>query len=194
MRFEWTDDIVRQTVSWWTEGKSGGEIAELLTNQSGEITRSAVLGKLHRIGAMKPDATRRKATHPKVNNALKADAVPKPAKPKLAPVYARGFQRPKLKLVVAGNGAVMVVPPPVRSPRAEYREVAATVAIEPRVWTSRKFGECAFPVDGEGADTRSCCNPTKGATYCPTHARVMLGTMPKSWAGFSQPNFAKKVA
>ena len=189
MKFEWTDEVVRGVLDMWTEGKSGGEIADTLKAQGHEITRSAALGKLHRIGAMKPGATRRKATHPKVNNALKAE---KPAK--LAPVFTRGFQRPKLKLVVAGNGAVMVVPPPVRSPRAEYREVAATVAIEPRVWTSRKFGECAYPVDGEGADTRSCCNPTKGKTYCPTHARVMLGTMPKSWAGFSQRNFAKKVA
>lgn len=191
MKFEWTDDVVRQVVAAWTAGKSGGEIAEELTKAGMEISRSAVLGKLHRIGAMKPGATRQ-ATHPKVNNAFKAEKVAKPAK--LAPVFTRGFQRPKLKMVVAGNGAVMVVPPPVRSPRAEYREVAATVAIEPRVWTSRKFGECAYPVDGEGADTRSCCNPTKGKTYCPTHARVMLGTMPKSWAGFSQPNFAKKVA
>ena len=191
MKFEWTDDVVRQVVAAWTAGKSGGEIAEELTNAGMEITRSAVLGKLHRIGAMKPGATRQK-THPKVNNAFKA--TPKPPKAKLAPVFTRGFQRPKLKLVVAGNGAVMVVPPPVREPRTYCRDVDASVAIEPRVWTSRKFGECAYPVDGEGADTRSCCNQTGGKTYCPTHARVMLGTMPKSWAGFSQPNFAKKVA
>jgi len=192
MRFEWTDQIIRDVVDAWTAGKSGGEIAADLKGQGYTVTRSAILGKLHRIGAMKPDATRRKATHPKVNNALKAE--PKPAQPKLAPVYARGFQRPKLKLVVAGNGAVMVVPPPVREPRTYCRDVDASVASEPRVWTSRKIGECAYPVDGEGADTRSCCNPTSGKTYCATHARVMLGTMPKSWAGFSQPNFAKKVA
>lgn len=194
MAFEWTDEIVTRALEMWTAGQSGGEIADELTKAGQDITRSAVLGKLHRIGAMKPGMVRR-ATHPKTNNALK---VFKPAKPaKLKPVanaFARGFQRPKLKLVVAGNGTVIVVPPPVRDPRTQYREVASTVAVEPRVWTSRKFGECAFPVDGEGADTRSCCNPTKGQTYCATHARVMRGDMPKSWAGFSQPAFAKKVA
>ena len=194
MKFEWTDETVTRTLEMWIAGKSGTDIANVLTAEGREITRSAVLGKLHRIGAMKPDATRRKATPPQTNNAVKVARVPKPEKPILAPSYARGFKRPKLKLVVAGNGALLVIPPPVHEPRAYGREVDASVAIAPRVWTSRKFGECAFPVDGEGADTRSCCNPTKGATYCTTHARVMRGDMPKSWAGYSQPNFARKVA
>jgi GcrA cell cycle regulator len=193
VKFEWTDETVTRTLEMWISGKSGTDIANILTAEGREITRSAVLGKLHRIGAMKPDATRRKATPPKTNNAVKVFPVPRPEKPKLAPSYARGFKRPKLKLVVAGNGALLVIPPPVHEPRAYGREVDASVAIAPRVWTSRKFGECAFPVDGEGADTRSCCNPT-AKTYCNTHARVMRGDMPKSWAGFAQPNFARKVA
>jgi hypothetical protein len=41
-----------------------------------------------------------------------------------------------------------------------------------RVWTERKFGECAFPVGGVGADTRSCCAATTGV-YCDHHQEVM---------------------
>jgi hypothetical protein len=134
MAFEWTDDIVRESVQWWIEGKSGTDIADLLSLRGPTVTRSAVLGKLHRIGAMKPDATRRKATPPQTNNAVKVAKVPKPEKPILAPSYARGFKRPKLKLVVAGNGALLVIPPPVHEPRAYGREVDASVAIAPRVW------------------------------------------------------------
>lgn len=48
-----------------------------------------------------------------------------------------------------------------------------TVQCSPRHWESRVFGECAFPVSGNGADTLSCCNPTSG-TYCKAHQAVMF--------------------
>ena len=43
---KWTDERVAKLVRLWGEGYSGGEIAEVL----GWTTRSAVLGKLHRMG------------------------------------------------------------------------------------------------------------------------------------------------
>ena len=50
-----------------------------------------------------------------------------------------------------------------------------TIALAPRPWLSRDRGECAFPVDGEGWTTRSCCNPCGPASYCPTHHAIMAG-------------------
>ncbi len=43
----------------------------------------------------------------------------------------------------------------------------------PRPWLSRRAGECAFPVDGEGALTRSCCSPAGDCGYCAYHLALM---------------------
>lgn len=66
---------------------------------------------------------------------------------------------------------------PMRPPQVSKRAVVTGPALvvdngAGRLWTERKFGECAFPVGGAGADTRSCCAPTT-ATYCDHHAEVM---------------------
>jgi len=55
------------------------------------------------------------------------------------------------------------------------KHVPSPIAIAPRPWLTRAFGECAFPVDGESWTTRSCCNPTGGETYCSMHRRLMRG-------------------
>ena len=49
------------------------------------------------------------------------------------------------------------------------------LAFAPRPWMTREKGECAFPVDGEGVSTRSCCNPSGGGIYCAAHAAAMRG-------------------
>jgi hypothetical protein len=47
---------------------------------------------------------------------------------------------------------------------------------QPRPWLTRGHGECAFPSDGEGADTLSCCKPCDGGTpYCAVHRWRMKG-------------------
>jgi hypothetical protein len=44
----------------------------------------------------------------------------------------------------------------------------------PRPLVSRKFGECAFPVEGDSHDTLYCCLPVKPEkNYCKAHYRVM---------------------
>lgn len=177
-RFVWTDDSFEQAKAWFLAGRSATEIAR---EMHPDLTRSAVLGKFFRKGIQRP----RPAAPAKKPKAPKAVKEPNN--------FGSGFKRPKLKTVVVGNGAVILVGPSP-APREQARDVAAFVAHAPRVWTSRKRGECAFPVGGSGADTLSCCNPTKGATYCATHAAVMAGNMPKSWAGFSTPRFARAVA
>jgi hypothetical protein len=52
-------------------------------------------------------------------------------------------------------------------------EPSPDLAIAPRPWLSRLPDECAFPVDGEGWLTRSCCNPSVGHRYCGAHERLM---------------------
>jgi hypothetical protein len=47
------------------------------------------------------------------------------------------------------------------------------IAVAPRPWLSRMSGECAFPVDGEDAFVRACCNPAGPSGYCDAHAAIM---------------------
>jgi hypothetical protein len=49
------------------------------------------------------------------------------------------------------------------------------IAHAPRPWLSRLKGECAYPAEGEGVATQSCCNPCGQALYCFRHARIMRG-------------------
>lgn len=44
----------------------------------------------------------------------------------------------------------------------------------PRPWLTREFGECAWPVSGQGADTFSCCAPVDDPKrpYCARHSRI----------------------
>jgi hypothetical protein len=44
-----------------------------------------------------------------------------------------------------------------------------------RPWLSRRPGECAFPVAGDGLQTRSCCRPCDSGSYCVAHRRRMRG-------------------
>jgi hypothetical protein len=52
------------------------------------------------------------------------------------------------------------------------------IAAQPRPWLTRQPGECAFPVDGCGRETRSCCNPCGSETYCKVHSRIALRGAP----------------
>lgn len=64
---------------------------------------------------------------------------------------------------------------------AEIRSrVGAVEGSRPKPWTARGRGECAWPVEGDGADVRSCCGPcTAGRRYCDPHFAVMYQRRPK---------------
>ena len=55
-------------------------------------------------------------------------------------------------------------------------------------WHSRDFGECAFPVDGEGLTLRSCCRACGRAQYCDLHAKRM-----RRRSGLSANRYQKAV-
>ena len=58
-------------------------------------------------------------------------------------------------------------------PNAEVETAKPLAGSQPRPWTERGFGECCFPVGGEGADLMSCCLPTGGiAAYCAGHRQT----------------------
>lgn len=57
-----------------------------------------------------------------------------------------------------------------------------TLSTAPRPWLTRRPGECAFPVRGEGVDVQSCCNPCGQSRYCLAHAAILRRT-PRRTAG-----------
>lgn len=52
---------------------------------------------------------------------------------------------------------------------APVQEVPATA----KPWLERVFGECAYPVCGEGADVWSCCAKVASGSYCDGHKVIM---------------------
>lgn len=91
--------------------------------------------------------------------------------------------------------AVSYRPPAPPKPRPPPPKSAAMIAQNPRPWITRAFGECAYPHDGDGADTRSCCNPCGTENYCPGHAKLMT-TPATGWASVRdlERRFAQRAA
>lgn len=150
----WTEARIAQLIRLWTEGVSASGIAEAL----GDVSRSAVLGKLHRLqllGSRKPASTPRRYDGP----ALVA-----------APTVSVGGPAVAFSPAIRPRAAT-----PPEPPRSPWREAAfePLPGTSPRPWLSRTFGECAFPV-GEDADgPMSCCAKVKPRSgYCPAHHAI----------------------
>lgn len=130
---------------------SASGIAEAL----GDVSRSAVLGKLHRLRLLRSrqsaSAPRRYRGAPTVPARASTTTPSRPPAPAPAP------------------------PPPLEPPPSPWREEAfePLPGGAPRNWLTRAFGECAFPVGGEGDGLLSCCAPVRGrSVYCPAHHAI----------------------
>lgn len=164
----WTDERVAKLVEMWAEGKSGSEIAKAL----GGVTRNAAIGKLgrlHLLGTRSAEVALNNVRRltPGAGNLKRVSrggaGVVRAAKERTAKPRAE----PKPKAYVQRNVGT-------RS-RTSYTPPAPLIvdASLAKPWTERSFGECAYPISGEGADAFSCCQPT-AATYCRAHAALMF--------------------
>ena len=175
----WTDARYDQAVKMAGEGYSASQIAVAI----GAASRNAVIGKLHRNGvrlngvvnhytresglvaSMRVHGNKDLTGLIAYNAQRKADADARKALEREEKERRRAARLIKIS-----------------EKRNEWKEGPMPVRVEcsPRPWTERKFGECAFPVEGEGADTKSCCNEVyKEAQYCRGHFRVMFAPAPK---------------
>lgn len=140
----WTDERVETLRTLWTAGQSGTQISKAL----GGVSRSAVLGKVHRLGLMGKGAAPKKA-------------LSKPEK-LMRRTHAKKVEPPRVK---APRVKLATVTETMRS-----RAWMPLEGSEPRVWTERQAGECKWPIDVPGQDMHACCLPTKlHPTYCPSH-------------------------
>lgn len=151
----WTPERISQLRRWWTDdGLTADEIAARFKF----CTRSAVLGKVNRLGWQRgrPSAPT-KFRAPPVKTSLQRDTVANANKTR----------------------------PRVAAPKTKPLPAAPRVTRQfSKPWTERAFGECAYPIAGEGADTVSCCAPVARWTtplngYCTAHAAAMFVKAPK---------------
>jgi GcrA cell cycle regulator len=164
----WTDARIAQLVRLWAEGVSAGGIAEIL----GDVSRSAVLGKLHR---MKLLGSRAEASAPRRYD---------------GPVMGASRRAP----IAAVIPSAAAPPDPPRSP---WREAAfePLPGVAPRPWLMRAVGECAFPVGGESDAALSCCAPTtRRSAYCAAHHRIVFRPAPRSGLGAAESPVAAAAA
>lgn len=171
MAFKWTPERADKAKELYLGGMSATEIAKLF----GGLSRSAVLGKLHRLGVVrKADENYRQTM--RFHAAMRAAADLERQKRK---AERQAKAEAKKRLSEERQAARLIK---ISEKRNEWKEDPMPVRVEcsPRPWTERKFGECAFPVEGEGADTKSCCNEVyKEGQYCRGHFRVMFTPAPK---------------
>ena len=152
------DEACHLFMSGWSAGAVAKHIGEKLRCS---LSRNAVIGLVYRRGLK-----REGASYPCINLRF---GVPNPRKGTGKPKDPRAprISRPK-KLKLTLERSRLKPPVPVEAPTVFDISHA-------KLWTERAFGECAYPVAGEGADPRSCCAKTAG-TYCRAHQKVMFYT------------------
>ena len=136
--------------------KAGASYTDIAKALGNGATRSAVCGHVTRLGLTRKGAY----TRPRrlVSNPLGAEGVAR------MKVRAERLAKEPFDPTLSGAG--------LSSPGA-------------KPWTERRFGECAYPVGGTGADTVSCCNlavaSPRGPHYCAGHAGLMTMVATRGW-------------
>jgi GcrA cell cycle regulator len=139
----WTDARTERLKALWADGRPASEIASLL----GEVTRNAVIGKVHRLGLAGRKTTSRK-----------------PAPRRTSPRRAKsGRVEPRLPATRIVRPAAPLQPPPPPP--------AAALMLPLR---QLRAGQCRWPIgDPLEAGFGFCgCRKAPGVPYCAHHAAI----------------------
>lgn len=145
----WSDEATERLKTHWAEGLSASQIASKL----GNLTRNAVIGKVHRLGLTGRATTERKPMKPR--------RVPgSPRKRVLTPKPRR--ESPWRQFVKSLQEAPPVPSDELDIPLSKRRTIITVEA-----------GECRWPIgDPQDADFHLCgCKQVRGTPYCEFHAR-----------------------
>lgn len=134
-------------IALWDEGLSTAEIGRRL-----DVTKNAVVGKVHRLGLPKRQSPIRSSGSAKTSGAAKPRAERK--------------STAQLKKAVTPQAPVRRKPAPEPAPVAEIEEVGTVVSLE-----HLNHGQCSWPIgEPENEDFRFCGHPiVPGRPYCPHH-------------------------
>lgn len=152
----WNDERVELLKKLWSEGLSASQIASEL----GEVTRNAVIGKVHRLGL-----------------SGRAKAAPAPVRPRTKASRPEGQEARPHRPATIGNTALAQEPEeaPEEAP-APAPETTATVLPMAQRCTIMNLTEstCRWPMGEPGTESFHFCggksNP--GMPYCAHHARI----------------------
>ena len=159
----WADAELNRMVQLWSQGYSANQISKLLPNGR---SRNAVIGKLFRMGISKE--LRKAPANP-------GQSAHTPKVPKLK-VKKPNVAKPIV--TVPGFKPLALRPSPMPT---ELTKVDLLEYPNAKHWMERAFGECAYPIVPNSADTISCCDSVKGdRQYCATHLKHMFNPIPKN--------------
>jgi GcrA cell cycle regulator len=140
----WTDERVAELRKLWGDGVSAGRIAAQLR---GELTRNAVIGKVHRLGLA---------------------ARPRTASQGVAPRTRMACVKPKAPVVLKAQPRPVVAPPPMFTPLPEVPKLVTGPNVVRFLAVAGQ--RCRYIVDQSApiAERMVCGNPTAGgSSWCP---------------------------
>ena len=141
----WTDERIAGLTRLWRDGLTAKQIADRL----GEVTRNAVIGKVHRLGLVRGAAVK----------AIKLGPPPRKHAKRAVTAYAR---RDTDKLPPAPERET----PMEDAPRVFIPGPVGVVDVQ--------WSHCRWPLNDPlaGADFRFCGQEKMRGSYCAAHARV----------------------
>lgn len=159
--FRWDDDVVAKLTEYWKEGFSCSQIAAKLYSEFNfEISRSAVIGKLNRMG-MKSNVEVTRIKNRSASRRTLAKVGKKPA-PKVNPRPARVMSG----LFVGGGGDLPPVEPlPKEESPSDYAKLYTLDQLEK--------GMCKWPVGDPKTPDFGFCGKDRvpGQPYCMGHCQ-----------------------
>ncbi len=181
----WTDERVEKLKQLWEEGKSASEIAKEL----GNVTRNAVIGKVHRMGLQSRTAgAEPKKEEPKKPRASKSTAAPesKSAQPTPKPAKSETkVEKPSAEVETAEDAEVAdasnnqfpaMVPANNDEISEETRRNVERMESSSKRLTLMQLTErtCKWPVgDPATDDFWFCGHPSEaGKPYCQAHVEL----------------------
>jgi len=153
----WTDDRVAILTKLWAEGLSASQIAK----QLGDVTRNAVIGKVHRLGL----SGRAKPSRPTTRRA--ATKTPRRASKPAAPrTTMRATSKPVIRAKPAPIRVEKPLPAPVEAKPLPDGNFATILTIRDHM--------CKWPIgDPASDDFRFCGRKARdGGPYCEAHSSV----------------------
>lgn len=151
----WTDDRVELLKKYWAEGLSASQIAQRL----GEVTRNAVIGKVHRLGLSgRATTTRMKSVRPRR----------RAAGARRTPIKRNAFRPGGLKAAYGSDATQKTA-----SGYQDYEELVIPEEKRKHITTLTE-SSCRWPIgDPQEADFHFCChNKVPGSPYCEFHTTI----------------------
>ncbi len=186
----WTDERVEKLKTMWAEGKSASQIAKEL----GDVTRNAVIGKVHRLGLSNrnaaaaktprtpPEKPAAKVASPKGKAKAETAATSdeKPSTPEAAAEPERQLPIPPKRPIIKA-GQPLPPQPSANEISQEALEKVRKVEKTARRLTLMELTErtCKWPVgDPATDDFWFCGHPVQpGKPYCEAHVAVAFQPM-----------------